>query len=92
MIAKRKDWCDVTGAELIFVHNVRFDLLRLIHSKSKCLVAANIGHNMVAEVNRSGRQRRYNDEDTSPTSERELLGFYSYGLAAEVFAVCGVGM
>ena len=30
-------------------------------------------------------------EDTSPTTERELRGWFSYGLAAEVFAVCGVG-
>lgn len=35
---------------------------------------------------------RYEGEDTSPTTHRELLGWYSYGLAAEVFAVCGVGM
>ncbi len=40
-----------------------------------------------------GRQRapRYDDEDTSPTSEKELRGWYAYGIAAEVFAVCGVG-
>jgi len=30
-------------------------------------------------------------EDTRPTSRQELLGWYSYGLAAEIFAVCGVG-
>ena len=34
---------------------------------------------------------RYVGEDTRPTSKRELWGWYSYGLAAEVFAVCGVG-
>ena len=34
---------------------------------------------------------RSNVEDTSPTTERELRGWFSYGLAAEVFAVCGVG-
>ena len=40
-----------------------------------------------------GMQRppRYEGEDTKPTSERELMGWYAYGLAAEVFAVCGVG-
>lgn len=37
------------------------------------------------------RQPRYLGEDTTPTSPRELAGWYSYGLAAEVFAVCGVG-
>lgn len=38
-----------------------------------------------------GRAPRYAGEDTSPTTDRELKGWYSYGLAAEVFAVCGVG-
>ncbi|KAL8787410.1 MAG: hypothetical protein Q9195_007785 [Heterodermia aff. obscurata] len=30
-------------------------------------------------------------EDTFPTTERELRGWFSCGLAAEIFAVCGVG-
>ena len=33
----------------------------------------------------------YDGEDRSPTTQKELLGWYSYGVAAEVFAVCGVG-
>ncbi|KAI9732951.1 MAG: Autophagy protein 22 [Claussenomyces sp. TS43310] len=37
------------------------------------------------------RPPRYPGEDVTPTSERELRGWYTYGLAAEVFAVCGVG-
>ncbi|CAI7592460.1 unnamed protein product [Penicillium glandicola] len=37
------------------------------------------------------RPPRYAAEDTTPTSRREILGWYSYGIAAEVFAVCGVG-
>ena len=37
------------------------------------------------------RALRYEGEDVSPTTSRELKGFYAYGLAAEVFAVCGVG-
>ncbi|KAH7384958.1 autophagy-related protein 22-like protein [Cadophora sp. MPI-SDFR-AT-0126] len=37
------------------------------------------------------RTPRYEGEDISPTTSRELKGFYAYGLAAEVFAVCGVG-
>ncbi|KAG9231633.1 autophagy-related protein 22-like protein [Amylocarpus encephaloides] len=37
------------------------------------------------------RNRRYEDEDISPTRQLEIRGFYTYGLAAEVFAVCGVG-
>merc|ERR1712093_698775 len=41
----------------------------------------------------SSRRRapRYDGEDVSPTTSQELKGFYAYGLAAEVFAVCGVG-
>lgn len=37
------------------------------------------------------RPPRYEGEDVSPTSKRELWGWYTYGFAAEVFAVCGVG-
>ncbi|KAL4885186.1 autophagy-related protein 22-like protein [Aspergillus karnatakaensis] len=37
------------------------------------------------------RSPRYPGEDTSPTHPREILGWYAYGIAAEVFAVCGVG-
>ncbi|KAJ5675294.1 Major facilitator superfamily domain general substrate transporter [Penicillium maclennaniae] len=37
------------------------------------------------------RPPRYVGEDTTPTSHQEILGWYSYGIAAEVFAVCGVG-
>ena len=33
----------------------------------------------------------YPGEDTRPTSIKELSGWYSYGWAAEVFVVCGVG-
>ncbi|OTA38607.1 hypothetical protein BTJ68_01267 [Hortaea werneckii EXF-2000] len=33
----------------------------------------------------------YPGEDTRPTSRKELLGFYTYGFAAEVFVVCGLG-
>ncbi|KAI5210349.1 hypothetical protein AUEXF2481DRAFT_25046 [Aureobasidium subglaciale EXF-2481] len=45
----------------------------------------------VSEGNYSGKPRRYEDEDITPTSDRELKGWYSYGLAAEIFAVAGVG-
>lgn len=38
------------------------------------------------------RAPRFEGEDVSPTTERELRGWYSTGLAAEIFAVCGVGM
>ncbi|KAJ6014352.1 hypothetical protein N7540_008943 [Penicillium herquei] len=37
------------------------------------------------------RPPRYAGEDTTPTTHREILGWYAYGIAAEVFAVCGVG-
>ncbi|KAF2864159.1 hypothetical protein K470DRAFT_209022 [Piedraia hortae CBS 480.64] len=33
----------------------------------------------------------YPGEDTRPTSDKELLGFYAYSFAAEVFVVCGLG-
>ena len=34
----------------------------------------------------------YPGEDTRLTSRKELSGWYSYGWAAEVFVVCGVGI
>lgn len=37
------------------------------------------------------RAPRFDGEDISPTTERELRGWFSTGLAAEIFAVCGVG-
>lgn len=43
------------------------------------------------EAAHSQRRPCYVGEDLSPTTARELKGFYAYGLAAEVFAVCGVG-
>ncbi|ERF72477.1 Autophagy-related protein [Endocarpon pusillum Z07020] len=33
---------------------------------------------------------RYEDEDPRPTSRKELAGWYSYGWAAEVFAICAM--
>ncbi|KIW16089.1 hypothetical protein PV08_06140 [Exophiala spinifera] len=36
-------------------------------------------------------ERRHADEDTRPTSQKELWGWYSYGWAAEVFAICAMG-
>jgi MFS transporter, UMF1 family len=41
--------------------------------------------------NMPSAERRYEGEDTRPTSERELQGWYCYGMAAEVFAVVGTG-
>ena len=37
------------------------------------------------------RSNGFPAQDVSPTTERELRGFYAYGIAAEVIAVCGVG-
>ena len=34
----------------------------------------------------------YPGEDSRPTSRKELAGWYSYGWAAEVFAICAMGM
>lgn len=36
-------------------------------------------------------QLKYLGEDTRPTSQNELAGWYSYGWAAEVFVVCAMG-
>jgi UMF1 family MFS transporter len=47
------------------------------------------GH--VARSQWAARSPRYDGEDLSPTTTRELRGFYAFSLAAEVFAVCGVG-
>ena len=33
----------------------------------------------------------YANEDTNPTTDRELRGWYAYPIAAEVFAVVAVG-
>lgn len=41
---------------------------------------------------RPRRAPRYEGEDTSVTSNRELWGWYAYSIAGEVFAVCGVGI
>ena len=37
------------------------------------------------------QESRYEDEDTRPTSKKELAGWYSYGWAAEVFTICAMG-
>lgn len=34
---------------------------------------------------------QYAGEDTRLTSRQELLGWYTYGFAAEVFVICGIG-
>lgn len=38
------------------------------------------------------RLPEYSGEDTRLTSKKELSGWYSYGWAAEVFVICGVGI
>ncbi|KAL6235403.1 autophagy-related protein 22-1 [Aspergillus navahoensis] len=43
------------------------------------------------EVAVHGLHPRYPGDDTRPTSKKELLGWYSYGWAAEVFTVCAMG-
>ncbi|RAL07561.1 MFS transporter [Aspergillus homomorphus CBS 101889] len=43
--------------------------------------------NQVAEANLP----QYPGDDIRPTSKKELVGWYSYGWAAEVFAVCAMG-
>ncbi|KAG6036181.1 Autophagy protein 22 [Claviceps sp. Clav32 group G5] len=38
-----------------------------------------------------GRVPQYVGHDVRPTSFKELLGWYMYGFAAEVYVVCGIG-
>lgn len=37
----------------------------------------------------SYRPPRYPGEDTRPTSQKELAGWYAYAFAAEVYVICG---
>jgi len=37
------------------------------------------------------RRPTYDGEDTRWTSNKELWGWYAYGWAAEVFAICALG-
>jgi MFS transporter, UMF1 family len=43
------------------------------------------------EVERPRHSARYEGEDSSATTPRELNGWYAGAIAAEVFAVVGVG-
>jgi hypothetical protein len=36
-------------------------------------------------------EAQYEGEDSRLTSRKELAGWYSYGWAAEVFAICAMG-
>lgn len=46
----------------------------------------------VAEVGPAPETLRYPEDDPRPTSKKELAGWYFYGWAAEVFAVCAMGV
>ncbi|KAI9671596.1 MAG: Autophagy protein 22 [Trizodia sp. TS-e1964] len=46
---------------------------------------------MENDGSRRPRHPSYEGEDTRLTSTKELAGWYSYGWAAEVFVVCGIG-
>jgi UMF1 family MFS transporter len=45
----------------------------------------------MGDVSDTVADTRYADEDTRPTSQKELWGWYAYGWAAEVFAICAMG-
>lgn len=49
--------------------------------------------NHEAELLGDGEQvePQYEGEDVRLTSRKELSGWYSYGFAAEVFAICAMG-
>ena len=44
------------------------------------------------EIESASDEPLYPGEDTRMTSRKELSGWYSYGWAAEVFVICGVGI
>ncbi|KAF2769103.1 MFS general substrate transporter [Teratosphaeria nubilosa] len=44
-----------------------------------------------AEQHTDAHSPAFPGEDTRPTSRQELLGFYTYSFAAEVFVICGLG-
>ncbi|KAI9756375.1 MAG: deoxycytidyl transferase [Chaenotheca gracillima] len=46
---------------------------------------------MEPELGHIRARKQYEGEDTRLTSTKEIAGWYSYGWAAEVFVVCGVG-
>ncbi|KEF51105.1 UMF1 family MFS transporter [Exophiala aquamarina CBS 119918] len=43
------------------------------------------------DLDERAEEERHPDEDTRHTSQKELWGWYSYGWAAEVFAICAMG-
>jgi UMF1 family MFS transporter len=43
------------------------------------------------ETSRAPKHVRYEGEDVSATTDQELIGWYAYPIAAEVFAVVAVG-
>ncbi|KAG5925750.1 Autophagy- protein 22 [Claviceps africana] len=47
-------------------------------------------HSSESDLRRLGAPR-YPGHDARPTSFKELLGWYAYGFAAEVYVVCGIG-
>ncbi|KAH7068031.1 autophagy-related protein 22-1 [Paraphoma chrysanthemicola] len=47
--------------------------------------------NQYIDYRQSNSHPHYDGEDTSPTTRRELSGWYAYPVAAEVFAVVAVG-
>lgn len=53
-------------------------------------------YNMSSSSSEAGLRRpivpRHAGHDARPTSEKELLGWYSYAFAAETYVICGIGM
>lgn len=82
---------DIRTPPLQFLYFLSRSKAKRRHSPEcdKNLIHFVIVYNMADEED--ARAPRYDGEDVSPTTERELKGWYSTGLAAEIFAVCGVG-
>lgn len=77
--------CDGVST-IVIVHLVAlFSFIYLVGAFLTCTKPMEEAHTAL-------RAPQYASEDTTPTTTRELRGWYSYGMAAEIFAVCGVGM
>ncbi|KAK0305661.1 Autophagy protein 22 [Friedmanniomyces endolithicus] len=61
------------------------------HSTSPSRHSSSSMGSLTPEPTMTTREPAYPGEDTRPTSRKELLGFYTYSFAAEVFVVCGLG-
>ncbi|KAL9099948.1 MAG: hypothetical protein Q9163_004612 [Psora crenata] len=72
---------------------VRSPTLSSLADDEASLISSSAVHDMESsqDVEIPGDLPRYPGDDTRPTSKKEISAWYSYGFAAEVFVVCGIG-